>query len=352
MSLKVFSALALAFVFNTACGRDSQENSLGSAVSATLPACQLSENCSQTLPELPRPQGFGDIYKKLLTKLGKPLHRGRDVIVVSGEPIWIQAKFAYGILDADLHEEPIDIYLSQGCNQRLRKIGQGFTTLDGEHIPVNGVEDTGGRIFVNLANLGINTLPIGRHRVVLVVPGDNTFTELYITVIDPRQQIAVSDIDGTLAQGEAAAVANALGSNPAANPGAAAAIRALAQKGYHIFYLTARSEWLMADTREWLKSHGFPQGTLRTTTSKIGAPGPNAAEFKRNELEVLKYQTGITPSIAVGNKASDVVAFSEAGIPGQGSFYYKLNSDLAGGLSFADYFDLGAAIQTSAKVCR
>ncbi|MBC7530052.1 MAG: hypothetical protein H7318_00640 [Oligoflexus sp.] len=48
------------------------------------------------------------------------------------------------------------------------------------------VADSGGRIYVNLAALGIKSLSIGRHRVVLVVPGDNTMTELYITVVDPQ----------------------------------------------------------------------------------------------------------------------------------------------------------------------
>ncbi|RYZ80869.1 MAG: phosphatidylinositol transfer protein, partial [Proteobacteria bacterium] len=268
---KLISALLLTIGLNVACGNGSGEQSLSSAESGSLPACQITAACNQTLPTLAKAKGFNGFYNKILTKLGKPLHRGRDIIVTPGAPVWIQAKFTYGLLDSDLHHENIDIYLSQGCDSPMKKIGYGFTSNDGENNPVDGVEDSGGRIYVNLATLGIKDLPIGRHRVVLVVQGDNSMTELYITVVDPRQKIAVADIDGTLTESELAAAVDVLGGQAPARANSVAAIRALVAKGYHILYLTARPEWLEAETRKWLTAQGFPIGTIRTTDSKVGA---------------------------------------------------------------------------------
>jgi phosphatidate phosphatase PAH1 len=351
---KLFSALLLAISLNVACGdgKNSDEQSLTSAETSSLPACQITAGCNQVLPTLPKAKGFNSIYNKVLTKLGKPLHRGRDIIVTPGAPVWIQAKFTYGLLDSDLHHENIDIYLSQGCNSPMKKIGYGFTSNDGENDPIDGVEDSGGRIYVNLATLGINNLPIGRHRVVLVVQGDNSMTELYITVVDPRQKIAVADIDGTLTQSELAAAVDVLGGQAPARPNAVAAIKTLVSKGYHILYLTARPEWLGAETRKWLSAQGFPVGTIRTTDSKVGANGTPATAFKLQELELLIAQTGIVPEFAIGNKDTDVAAYVQAGIPAAGSYYHDLASDLEGGTQFNDYSSLVADFQATAKVCQ
>ena len=350
--IQFVSALVLTLGLNAACGNGHEGDSSDiSAVSSELPACQLTTDCSQALPQLAKAKGFSGFYKKLITK-GKPLHRGRDIIVVPGAPVWIQAKFTYGILDADLHKEVIDIYLSQGCYSGFQKIGQALTSNDDEHEAVEGVADSGGRIYVNLATFGIKSLPIGRHRVVLVVPGDNTMTELYITVVDPKQKIVVSDIDGTLTESELAAAVDVFGGSAKAHPGAAETLQVLHSKGYEILYLTARMEWLGADTRKWLLAHHFPIGTIRTTNSKIGATGTAASAFKLAQLEMLTDLTGIVPSIAIGNKITDVAAYNAAGISGDGSYYFGLNADLAGGSEFSNYTFLAESFQASAKVCQ
>lgn len=349
---KLISALLLTIGLNVACGNGTDEQSFSAAESGSLPACQITAACNQPLPTLAKAKGFNGFYNKILTKLGKPLHRGRDIIVTPGAPIWIQAKFTYGLLDSDLHHENVDIYLSQGCNSPMKKIGYGFTSNDGENNPVDGVEDSGGRIYVNLATLGIKNLPIGRHRVVLVVQGDNSMTELYITVVDPRQKIAVADIDGTLTESELAAAVDVLGGDAPARANSVAAIKTLVAKGYHILYLTARPEWLGADTRKWLTAQGFPIGTIRTTDSKVGANGAPATAFKLKELDLLIAQTGIVPDFGIGNKATDVAAYAQAGIPGPGTYYHDLNADLEGGIAFDDYNALVADFQATDKVCQ
>lgn len=354
LKFRISCAMVLALTLNIACGRDSDETSEAHAEAevetSALPACQLSTSCSQTLPALPPAKGFRDFYKKLISK-GKVLHRGRDVIAVPGAPIWLQAKFSYGILDADLHKEPVDIYFSSGCNSKLVKVGQSITSNDDENEAVDGVSDSGGRIYVNLASLGIRSLPIGRHRFVFVVPADNSTSELYVTIVDPRQKIVVSDIDGTLTATELAAAVDVIGGSANPHPAAAATLRLLKAKGYEILYLTARSEWLGAATRRWLSDRGFPLGTIRTTSSKIPASGQAAVNYKAAQLEQLYEQSGIVPTIAIGNKNTDVAAYALAGIEPDQSFYINLNSDLAGGYGFNHYSELYEAYQTSPKVC-
>ncbi|RZA16960.1 MAG: phosphatidylinositol transfer protein [Proteobacteria bacterium] len=349
--ISYLTAMILTLGLAAACGRDEGPGTSDiSALNSSLPACQLATSCSQALPQLPSPKGFSGLYKKFITK-GKPLHRGRDIIVVPGAPIWIQAKFSYGIVDADLHKEPIDIYLSQGCSSGFKKIGQAITSNDNDNPAVEDVQDTGGRIYVNLADLGIKDLPIGRHRVVFVVPGDNTTAELYITVVDPRQKIVVSDIDGTLTESELAAAVDVFGGSAKAHQGAPEALQVLKNKGYEIIYLTARAEWFGAGTRRWLREHGFPLGTLRTTNSKIGATGQAAIDYKTRELVNFYYATGITPRIALGNKETDVVAYGAVGIAPEHTFYINLLKDLAGGTGFSEYDFITQTFKESPKVC-
>jgi hypothetical protein len=58
---------------------------------------------------------------------------------------------------------------------------------------------------------------------------------------------------------------------------AAEAFHILASKGYHPMYVTARSEWLVGQTREFLEAYGYPPGIVHTTLGLTGATGQSAA---------------------------------------------------------------------------
>lgn len=317
----------------------------------TTGTCLTAVTCSTSLPTFPAPTGFKDTYKKGISTAGSPSHRARDVLVTEGKPIWILAKFAYSILDADLKEEPIDVYLSEGCTGDWKKITTVKTSKDDQNTAVEGVADSGGRIYLDLGSLGIK-LPVGRHRVILQVPADGSYTEMSITVIPTNQQVVVTDIDGTLTSSELAAATEIIGQQPSSHESAAAMMQAFAKRDYQIFYLTARPEWLMQKTREWLKDKGFPPGTIHTTNSKAGATGDAASKFKMDELSLLKLNTGLVPAFAFGNKPSDAKAFGEQGINPKQSYYYALDGDALGGVIHKDYGALINMAEQAAPGCR
>ncbi|RYZ89439.1 MAG: phosphatidylinositol transfer protein [Proteobacteria bacterium] len=332
--------------FQMACGPVSQSPS---EVAGSVNGCNVAPFTDTTLPRLPKPVGFELTFDSPFYR-GGAIHRARDVIALKSHDAILHAKFAYKFLDKDMKGVPVDVYLSQGCRSTFKKIGTVVTSRDDENGTVENVRDSGGRIFAKLSSFGVKNLPVGRHRLLYVVPADNSFTESFIDVVDAQTKYVVSDIDGTLTSSEMAAAVHLLNLSPSAHPGAAQALGALAKNGYKIFYLTARPEWLMPATRQWLSDKNFPAGTIHTTDSKVGAQGEAAKNYKINEISLFTDQTGIVPSYAFGNKPSDVEAFGKSGIPAFNSYYYKLGSDAQGGVIHSDYTKLIASFNKSVNV--
>ncbi len=229
-----------------------------------------------------------------------------------GDQIWVMGKFAYGVLDDDIADEEIDLYLNEGCGDAWIPLGTVNTTDDGDHPTVEGVEDSGGWVYFDATSLGLGE---GRHRFLMVVAGDLTTTEVYIDIVAAGTPIIVSDVDGTLTTQETEEFTALLsGQLPNANPDSAAVLTALAKQGYRVFYLTARPEFLGRRTREFLEAHDYPLGLVHTTLSFGGATGSAAVAYKSGELEAIAAR-GLVPSWAFGNTDSDAEAFAGASVP-------------------------------------
>jgi hypothetical protein len=290
-------------------------------------ACPPRPACDAPPPPLAAPRPFRHKRSHLVTALGPAQHRGRDQFLAQGAPQWVLAKFAYGTTDKDLSDEDIDVYLLRDCGASWEKIGTYPTTpREDHHPPVAGVEDKGGQLFLELSQV-TRPLRIGRHRVRLVVAGDLTATDLFLEVLPYGARVVVTDIDGTLTSSETAMV-------------------------HHLFYLTARPDWLVPRTRAWLSLQGYPPGILHTTVMPAGAVGAGAAAFKAEELAALKAATGIVPEIAFGNMQSDVATYAAAGIPASQCYYIGLDGDLAGGVRHDDYRALVPSFAALPPVCR
>ncbi|MBC7661155.1 MAG: phosphatidylinositol transfer protein [Chitinophagaceae bacterium] len=315
------------------------------------PSCPLPKTCTEDQPVFPEPLGFKSLRNMAIAKIGAYSHRGRDIIALPGKPLWIIGKFTYSYIDANLTDEPVDIYISEGCSKGWQKIAQTKTTHSKEHETVENVADDGGRIFVELTSLGVN-LPIGRHKILLVVPADNSYAEMYVDVVDPGTPFVITDVDGTLTSSEWAAATEAWAQIPEAHPNAAETFQQFYNKGYHIIYMTARADWFIYRTRLWLNKKGFPPGTLRTTSSQLGFNGIAASLFKTSELALLKTNTGIIPSFAFGNKPSDVEAYGKAGISPTSSYYFGLtDTDPLGGTIHSDYGALTKTFSSLPSIC-
>ncbi len=316
----------------------------GSGVCVAMPACTSSSS-----PTLDAKRSWKNLTSTIITNAGSAYHRGRDQIFVEGHAQWVIGKFTYSMSDKDLKGEEIDIYLERACGGQWEKLGTATTTSDDAHPEVEGVPDTGGRIYFEIPK--DKQLATGRHRVRLVVAGDHTSTDLLIDVVPKGTKVFVSDVDGTLTSSENAEYPALLtGSLPDPQPDSVAVLKGLAEKGYRPIYVTARPEWLTGRTRDFLAAHGFPQGIIHTTTGLTGALNGAASDFKSKELQAFVAK-GLKISWAFGNRASDTDAYEAAKIEPKNQRIFLQADDTHGGRRIESYGELLPEIGKAPKAC-
>jgi phosphatidate phosphatase PAH1 len=145
--------------------------------------------------------------------------------------------------------------------------------------------------------------------------------------LDPTPAI-VTDIDETLTLSDMEFLQQVIQPEyvPRMRTDALALIQELYRRGYHVVYLTARSEDLeLVDgtmareaTVSWLTDQGFPMNAERTRVdlSPVSHTGDDAgtAAYKRDTIEAYQTQ-GWEFVYAFGNATTDASAYVEAGIP-------------------------------------
>ena len=264
----------------------------------------------------------------------------------------IIGKFAYGLTDKDLEDEEIDVYVLRGCTGSWEKLGTAITTGAGPaHETLEGVEDDGGRVYFEIPK--DKELSVGRHRVRLVVAGDLSTTDLFLDVVPPKTPIFVSDVDGTLTTSENVEFVKLLeGELPKTHAGAPVAFQELVAQGYRPMYLTARPEWLVQRTRDFLERWGFPPGIVHTSVSGAGAGfGDAATNFKIAELRMLAAK-GLVPSYAFGNKPSDSKAYADANVfPPDRRIFFQIQGDFVG-RRIDSYDELHSEFAAIPEACR
>jgi phosphatidate phosphatase PAH1 len=246
-----------------------------------------------TGPDSYVPGSWRHSRSKYVVQLGSPHHRGIDLIASDDAPTQvIGGRVTYGPTDKDLEDEDVDVF----ANSRLL----GRATTDDE-----------GRFTLQLT--GAQRLPIGMHDLTFKVVGDGTGVTFNGFVARRGQPVIVSDVDGTLTAYENAYPESlALGGDVGAQASAAEKLSAAAANGAAIVYITARGDRFTQDTRDWLAAKGFPRGAVRMPSSLITIPGDDTVEAKARalaELAPFSLQAGL------GNRHSDVMAYTGAGLP-------------------------------------
>ncbi|PRQ08034.1 hypothetical protein ENSA7_23180 [Enhygromyxa salina] len=276
------------------------------------PWCGAPPACDAA-PPAPGPElSWEHFDSNVIALAGDPQHRVRDMFYVPGETQWLMGKFTYGTFDKDLKDERVDVYVMRNCAGPWEFMGEAWTTEEGAHATIEGVEDTGGWVYLEIPP--DQQLDFGRHRVHMVVRGDQTTTDGFIEVVEPGTPIFLSDIDGTLTTFETEEFVDLLaGVTPMANQFAATALSTLQDKGYHAMYLTARPEFLVQRSREFIAERGFPPGIIHTSLFLEGALGDAAVAYKTGELAMLMGK-GLIPTYVFGNTDSDAEAYDNAGI--------------------------------------
>ena len=120
-----------------------------------------------------------------------------------------------------------------------------------------------------------------------------------------RTNLVVFDVDGTLTP-TVFGIQNA-------RPDAANAVKAYAQKGYKILYLTTRYWMFQEGLPQWLRSNGFPEGDLQVPISKEERELP----FDLYKVRVLKdyLAKGWSIAYAYGDSSTDFLAYAAVGVP-------------------------------------
>ena len=314
---------------------DTTGGAVPGAFCAPIPACNAPP------PKLPGQEDESSGYS-----------RGRDMMYVEGDEQWILAKFTkWGFpTDKDIVGGTVHVFLDRGCTGDWVELGTTITTDDGDHPVVEGVDDSGGRVFFKIP--AEETLEPGRHRVHLIEDEEWETAELVIDVVPAGAPFFVSDVDGTLTTSENEEAWDFLiGVLPDANPFAAQALTLLAGKGYRPMYITARPEWLDRRTRQFVATRNFPRGLIHTTTIYEGANGDAAVAYKTGEFAMLAKK-GLVPSFVFGNMASDGTAFDNAGVQPLDHRIFFQYTDVECGRRIESYEELLAEFEALPDLCK
>ncbi len=322
----------------------------GSGGSGGLTTCVPMPSCDAALPAFTtRP--WKNIQNMIAAFGNDPAHRGRDLALAPDDPQWVLGKFAYGLPETAVEGEEVDIWLNRDCGSAWEKLGTATTTSPGAHATVEGVKDDGGRIYFQIPEN--KKLAIGRHRLRLVFVADGSGADQYIEVMPQGTQYFVADVDGTLTTSETEeAAALALGVVSQLNPDADKALGLLAQRGYRPFYITARPEFLVERTREFIAVRGLPLGLVHTTFSSLPVTGQPAIDFKQGELNVIHGRGFYTP-YAFGNTDTDAEAYYLTGVqPNDHRIFFKFTDGAHAGRRIEAYSELLPEFSALTPACQ
>jgi hypothetical protein len=248
-------------------------------------------------PDAGPARSFRHFAGSTISFLGSPRHRGFDLVANAiADQQTLAGAISYTIADKALEDEDVELFACRAG--AWKRLGRART------------DDEGGFTF---ALSGGDRLPIGMRDLFVSVVGDRTGAAFLAYVAPDDARLIVTDVDGTLTSSENAFLKTiALGIEPDAQPGAAEALQRASHRGYHVAYVTARGSQYTSATRAWLEHLGFPRGPLRLAHSFVTLPGADTVDFKTAELEALSASVELTAG--VGNRASDITAYSNAGL--------------------------------------
>ena len=287
----------------------------------STPPTVYGGRCDAPFPEVSSDSWTHGLSTPLVTALGGPNHRIRDLILKPGEAGKLRGRFTYGEIDKDLEEEDVELFV-QTCPG-----WQSLGTL---------ATDSKGVVFFDVAG----DLPPGDYRVRMVVKGDLSTADGVVAVWPAGMKIVVTDVDGTLTTSDWELFADVIfGQGAQMYDGANDVIAAWAGKGYRVVYLTGRPQIVNRYTRGWLDAHGFPLGPLLLTEdpSQVLPTEAGVGTFKKEVLTGLQASPGVDIVAAYGNATTDIYAYAGAGIPKDVTFIIGTHAGKEGTQAVSNY---------------
>ncbi|KAL7391620.1 hypothetical protein ABVT39_011726 [Epinephelus coioides] len=218
-------------------------------------------------------------------------HRVNDAVFTEDSQQVVTGRFMYGPLDmVTLAGEKVDLHIMT-------------QPPSGEWVYFNTeVTNSSGRVSFVIPE--DKRLGIGVYPVKMVVRGDHTFADSYLTVIPRGTEFVVFSIDGSFA-----ASVSIMGSDPKVRAGAVDVVRHWQDLGYLIIYVTGRPDMQKQRVVAWLSQHNFPHGIVSFCDGLVHDPLRHKANFLKSLTEAhLKIFAGY-------GSTKDISVYTSIGLP-------------------------------------
>ncbi|XP_074493990.1 membrane-associated phosphatidylinositol transfer protein 2-like isoform X4 [Sebastes fasciatus] len=218
-------------------------------------------------------------------------HRVNDSVFTEDSRQVLTGRFMYGPLDmVTLTGEKVDLHIMT-------------QPPSGEWVCFNTeVTNSSGRVSFVIPEE--RRLGIGVYPVKMVVRGDHTFADSYLTVIPRGTEFVVFSIDGSFA-----ASVSIMGSDPKVRAGAVDVVRHWQDLGFLIIYVTGRPDMQKQRVVAWLSQHNFPHGIVSFCDGLVHDPLRHKANFLRSLTEVnMKIFAGY-------GSTKDISVYTAIGLP-------------------------------------
>ncbi|NXS82271.1 PITM2 protein, partial [Erpornis zantholeuca] len=219
-------------------------------------------------------------------------HRINDTIANEDGPQTLTGRFMYGPLDmVTLTGEKVDIHIM------TQPPSGEWVYFDTE------ISNSSGRISYEIPEE--RRLGIGVYPVKMVVRGDHTFADSYITVLPKGTEFVVFSIDGSFA-----ASVSIMGSDPKVRAGAVDVVRHWQDLGYLIIYVTGRPDMQKQRVVAWLAQHNFPHGIVSFCDGLVHDPLRHKANFLKSLITDLHMRIH-----AAYGSTKDISVYSSISLP-------------------------------------
>uniref|UniRef100_A0A8C7DVX3 Phosphatidylinositol transfer protein membrane associated 2 n=1 Tax=Oncorhynchus kisutch TaxID=8019 RepID=A0A8C7DVX3_ONCKI len=194
-------------------------------------------------------------------------HRVNDAVFTEDGQQIVTGRFMYGPLDmVTLTGEKVDIHIM------TQPPSGDWVYFDTE------LTNSSGRVYFIIPES--KRLGVGVYPVKLVVRGDHTFADSYLTVLPHGTEFVVFSIDGSFA-----ASVSIMGSDPKVRAGAVDVVRHWQDLGYLIVYVTGRPDMQKQRVVAWLSQHNFPHGIVSFCDGLVHDPLRHKANFLKSLME-------------------------------------------------------------------
>uniref|UniRef100_A0AAR2K5H0 DDHD domain-containing protein n=1 Tax=Pygocentrus nattereri TaxID=42514 RepID=A0AAR2K5H0_PYGNA len=193
-------------------------------------------------------------------------HRVNDSVFTEDAPKVVTGRFMYGPLDmVTLAGEKVDVHI-------MTQPPSG----EWEYLCTE-VTNSSGRISYTIPEQEGKRLGVGVYPIKMVVRGDHTYADSYLTVLPPGTEFVVFSIDGSFA-----ASVSIMGSDPKVRAGAVDVVRHWQDLGYLIIYVTGRPDMQKQRVVAWLSQHNFPHGIVSFCDGLVHDPLRHKANFLKS----------------------------------------------------------------------